>query len=311
MSPATRKFADTNLAVSAARAVHRRRGGASVPVDVEAIVYDFGIELRGSTKLGGSASGCLMRAGTTFGILFNAAVPSAGYQRFTVGHELGHQQMPHHHQALFTAGDMHVSQSDFVSNRWHELEADHFAAELLMPHDLFVAALDRHTPGLVAVREIAEEFETSLTSTAIRFAKLSPEPVAAVVSQDGTVRYCWLSESLANVPGIGHFLMQPDDPLPSSATQELCSDSDRVRRGDRVAVNCRSMTWFPTACEAFSIREESAGLGSYGRVLTILTAHDVPDPDDFGSIPSRDRRIDDPWIEGWGATQTTPRRRWR
>ena len=252
-----------------------------------------------------------MRVGTTFGILFNISVPSVGYQRFTIGHELGHHQMTHHHQALFATGEMHVSQSDFVSNRWHELEADHFAAELLMPRDLFIAALERHTPGLDAVREIAEEFETSLTSTAIRFANLSAEPVAAVASQDGAVRYCWVSEALGNVPGIGPIPMRPDDPLPSSETLLLNSNPPKVHRAHRVAVNCRSNAWFPKAYTTFALREEAIGLGSYGRVLTILTADDVPDPDDYDSIPIRDSRTEDPWSEGWGAEQRTARRKWR
>jgi len=306
-----RRTADPDVAVSSARAVLHRRGGASVPVDVVAIVNDFGIDLQGSTKLGRSASGCLVRVGTTFGILFNTSVASLGYRRFTIGHELGHHQMTHHRRALFATGQRHLSQSGFVSSRWHELEADHFAAELLMPRDPFVAALDRHAPGLDAVREIAEEFETSLTSTAIRFAKLRSEPVAAVVSQDRAVRYCWVSEALGNVPGIGRIPMGPDDPVPSSATLSLNSNPQKVRRAHRVAVNCRSDTWFPRASATFALREEAIGLGSYGRVLTILTADDVPDPDDYDSVPHCSSRSEDPWAEGWGATQRSARRSWR
>ncbi len=252
-----------------------------------------------------------MLVGTTFGILFNTSVTSPGYRRFTIGHELGHHQMTHHRQVLLANGQMHVSQSGFVSNRWHELEADHFAAELLMPRDPFSAALDRRTPGLDAVREIADEFETSLTSTAIRFAKLSSEPVAAVVSQGGTVRYCWVSEALSNVPGIGRIPMRPDDPLPSTATLSLNSNPQKVRRAHRVAVNCRSDTWFPRAYATFALREDAIGLGSYGRVLTILTADDVPDPEEYDSVPHRSSRTEDPWSEGWGTASRSARRSWR
>ena len=288
-----------------------QRNGASVPVDVVAIVEELGITLEGSAKLGSSASGCLMRVGTTFGILFNTSVTSLGYRRFTIGHELGHHQMTHHRRALFAASQVHLSQSGFVSNRWHELEADHFAAELLMPRVPFAAALNCRTPGLNAVREIADEFETSLTSTAIRFAKLSSEPVAAVVSQDRAVRYCWVSEALRNVPGIGRIPMRPDDPVPSSATLSLNSNPQKVRHAHRVAVNCRSDTWFPRAFTTFALREEAIGLGSYGRVLTILTADDVPEPDDYDSVPHRSSRSEDPWAEGWGTTQRVARRSWR
>ena len=279
-----------------------------MPVDVDAIVCDIGIELRASTNLGSAASGCLMRVGTTFGILFDASVPSLGFRRFTIAHELGHYRMKHHHQALFAAGEVHKSNPDFASNRWHELEADYFAAELLMPREQFIAALDHHTPGLDAVREIAQEFETSLTSTAIRFARLSSEPVAIVVSADGAVRYCWVSEALGSVPGIGPIPMRPDDPLPNSPTLSLSSDAERVRRMCRVAVNSRSSAWFPQAIEVFALREEAVGLGQYGRTLTILTADDVPDPDDYEAIPIRSSRTGDQWSEGWGSAQRPPPR---
>ncbi len=114
-----------------------------------------------------------------------------------------------------------------------------------MPRDPFITALDRRTPGLDDVREIADEFEISLTSTAIRFAKLSSEPVAAVVSQNRAVRYCWVSKALGNVPGIGRIPMRPGDPVPSSATLWLNSNPQKVQRAHRVAVNCRSDSGFP------------------------------------------------------------------
>lgn len=53
------------------------------------------------------------------------------------------------------------------------------------------------------------------------------------------------------------------------------------------------------ASTTFALREEAIGLGSYGRVLTILTADDVPDPDDYDSVPHRSSRTEDPWSEGW------------
>ena len=282
-----------------------------MPVDVHAIVDEFGIHLQESRAIGSSPSGCLMRVGTTFGILFNTSVRSIGFQRFTIGHELGHFCMTHHQEALFASSAFHPSESGFVSNRWHELEADHFSAELLMPREPFSAALDRNTPGLDALKEIADEFETSLTSTAIRFAKLSSEPVAAVVSQDGAVRYCWVSETLGNVPGIGRFPMRLGDSLPHSPTLSLNSNPEEVRSAHRVAANCRANVWFPEVDTTFAIREEAVGLGSYGRILTILTADDVPDPDDYDSIPIRSSRTEDPWSEGWGAEQRTTRGRWR
>ena len=244
-----------------------------------------------------------MRDGATFGILFNEAVRSAGFRRFTIGHELGHYCMPHHHGPLFADGPWHISASGFVSNRWHELEADHFSAALLMPEQQFAASLGHKTPRLATVERIARKFQTSLTSTAIRVAKLSPAPVATLVSQGGRVMYCWVSEALSDVPGVGRMPIGPGDPLPKSATLALSSNPERVGSADRTTDDCPSTRWFPEVCEAFSLREEVVGLGPYGRALTILSADEVPDPDDYDPTPKRNLHRDDPWSAGWGDAQ--------
>lgn len=39
------------------------------------------------------------------------------------------------------------------------------------------------------MKSLAEEFRTSLTATAVRYAQLSPEPCAAVISRDGVIKW--------------------------------------------------------------------------------------------------------------------------
>ena len=53
----------------------------------------------------------------------------------------------------------------------YELEADHFAAALLMPDSLFRAAISTAGTGLAAVEALSNLCVTSLTATAIRYAR--------------------------------------------------------------------------------------------------------------------------------------------
>jgi hypothetical protein len=69
-----------------------------------------------------------------------------------------------------------------------ETEANHFAAELLLPTDIFrkqcadVLQVD-------LVRALADEFRTTLTATAIRLVEVGPYICALVVSVDGEMKW--------------------------------------------------------------------------------------------------------------------------
>jgi Zn-dependent peptidase ImmA (M78 family) len=112
--------------------------------------------------------------------------------RWVIGHELGHfHRHPEVDQyALCTATDLNAGQGT-----GRESEANDFAAELLMPEFLFKKRCDRNHPTLKDVRELADEFQTSLTATAMRFVHYAPEPCAVVQSTRGAVDWCAWSES--------------------------------------------------------------------------------------------------------------------
>jgi hypothetical protein len=62
----------------------------TLPVDPFAIAasHDIIVEPKRDTEEG--VSGMLLRHGNTFGILYATYVPSEGFQRFSVAHELAH-----------------------------------------------------------------------------------------------------------------------------------------------------------------------------------------------------------------------------
>ena len=110
--------------------------------------------------------------------------------RFVVAHEVGHfiRHADNDNFEACTKGDL----TSYVGTG-RESEANDFAAELLMPERLFRTRCDRRRPSLRDISEIAGEFETSLTATALRFVQYCPEPCAVVFSTNRVVQ--WLDWS--------------------------------------------------------------------------------------------------------------------
>ncbi|MFO0683940.1 MAG: ImmA/IrrE family metallo-endopeptidase [Sandaracinus sp.] len=110
--------------------------------------------------------------------------------RFVVAHEIGHFLRHKRVNQLDLCTDADLG--NWYSTSGREPEANTFAAELLMPDALFRKRCDRKKPSLKDIRALAEEFQTSLTATAIRFVQLAPEPCAVVLSRDAVVvRVTW------------------------------------------------------------------------------------------------------------------------
>lgn len=112
--------------------------------------------------------------------------------RFVVAHEIGHfiRHSDNDNFEACTRGDL----SNYAGSG-REAEANDFASELLMPAALFRKRCDRNRPCLRDVGELAEEFKTSLTATALRFVLFAPEPCAVVHSTDGVVDWIDWSSS--------------------------------------------------------------------------------------------------------------------
>src|SRR4051812_34426172 len=117
------------MAKQKAEAVLKELGITSLPVDPFAIAHsrDIIVEAKPDTEDG--VSGMLLRYDDVFGIVYATHIPNEGFQRFSVGHELGHYFLEGHLDHLLKDG-AHVSRAGFISGDPYELEADNFAAGL-------------------------------------------------------------------------------------------------------------------------------------------------------------------------------------
>lgn len=160
---------------SAARALRARYGMRTPPIDVFKIALDERVQVE-KGDLGDGVSGLLVRDGDRVIIGVNA-LHVRTRQRFSVAHELGHHML-HGGRELFVDKDYLVSFRDSKSAHGTdplEIEANQFAAELLMPADLVREVLTRQPMDIdddAALRQLAAQFDVSLSAMSIRLSAL-------------------------------------------------------------------------------------------------------------------------------------------
>lgn len=269
--------------------VLRQHNITKLPVDPFQIADAKGIVYQEIPSLNSGVSGCLMRVGDVFGIMFSTRYPSSGFRRFTVGHELGHYFLEGHPEHLFKDGcTLHTSTTGFVSDDRFEQEADAFAASLLMPKSMFREAASTAGEGLGAVKAMADLCQMSLTSTAIRYARLVTEPVAVILSMNGKVLFSIMSPTLRAQRNLT-WLKKGNGVPPSTLTFQFSGDNANVQNAQTASGYATLDEWFDGPDTEVS--EEVIGLGEYGRTLTVLRAESLPDPDDV--MTRADGREDD------------------
>lgn len=282
-------------AASTAERIIREHNITSLHVDPIAIASSLGIEVVAKPASDGGVSGMLIRAGNDFCVAYATHIKSSGFRRLTIAHELGHYFLEGHVDAIFKEGAVHESKAGFVSSISYELEADHFAARLLMPNALFSAALRRAGEGLAAVESLAGTCLTSLPATAIRYAECTHEPVAIIVSTGNTVDFCVMSKALRECNGIDW--IRKKQPLPvNSTTRSFNGDQERVRRAERLEGESAFQEWFGGTLR-IAVTEDVVGLGSYGKTLTVL--HKIELPEDAEDPDDDEEKIAESWTPGF------------
>jgi hypothetical protein len=273
------------MAQQTAEAYLRDNGLSTLPIDPFAIAAKHDIDVRAKPDTAGGVSGMLLRHGDNFGILYATHTGSEGFERFSIGHELGHYFLEGHIDHILPSDGFHTSHGGYVSADPYELEADHFSAGLLMPSRPFKRALNGREPGLESVELMAALCKTSLTAAAIRCAELSDDALAVIISTGNSIDYCFLSNAMKSLPQLTW--LRKGSPVPkSTATARLNVDPSNVSRGDRSVSDVDVWDWLGGTNSSI-VTEEVVGLGRYGKTLTVLSSesigqerHDDDDDDD-------------------------------
>ena len=246
-------------------------GIAALPVDPFKVARHFKIDLQPFDNLPGASHGYILRTGDAFRIGYSQALNNKGQINVTVAHELGHYFLPEHLAQLCpTDGALHCCVPE-TGGTMLENQADHFAADLLLPRDWFVKAMEGVPDNLDGIKKMADDCQASLTATAGRFARCHPGPAGIIVSRGGKIVYGFLSDDMRRLVPDRNVRYQKGRTLPEgSVSRQFNEDENNVvgcrdERGDT-----RLSKWFPGNPVDREGVEEVVGLGRYGRSLTLL-----------------------------------------
>lgn len=187
-----------------------------------------------------AAEAHLIRVGDVGTITVNSRLAERGAQRFAIGHELGHWQM---HREISQAFFCSAEDLREYRNNGRELEANTFAAELLMPKAMIDPKLLSQEPDWSIIQRFASQFNVTPITAAVRYAELARHPVIAVFSDGRNVRWwrenrlrargLWLeSRQALSMDSICYHLPSEPDQTPTLEQVPWDAWFPHIRRGD-------------------------------------------------------------------------------
>ena len=223
---------------------------------LEDLAFALGIRVR--TRPMDNIEGRLLRVGS-LGIIQVNSRADPNRQRFSIAHEIGHWELhPTIQQKFCTASDM----LDYLRSP-EEVEANHFAASLLLPKKWIPKNVLNEDPGFNQVESLANCLGASFTCSARRYVELTSQPVVLVSSSKGQVDWSVCSEKTQNF-WIGRGL-----PIHRFTTTYECVNKNDERRD---LEETEGQFWYPKKDlnNDFEIFEEAWNNRKYGYCLTLL-----------------------------------------
>lgn len=120
-------------------------------------------------------------------ITINSQIEYESKKRFAAAHELGHFEM---HKDLYPI----ISDTDQDLLSWfqggpHEVEANEFASEFLMPSTVFYKECERKVFGPDLIDHLAKRFQVSKTAAILKFVKAGNHPICIVFCKGNKMKW--------------------------------------------------------------------------------------------------------------------------
>ena len=158
----------------------KKAGVSKPPVPVEVIAESLGATVRYS-PFQGELAGMLIRDDGGSQILIGVnSLNHVNRQRFTVAHECGHLLL-HKGKPAYIDRSFRINRRDGVSSQAtdvEEVEANRFAAELLMPYDMIMNDLVEYQLDIEdedELRELADRYAVSLQALTFRIRNVAED----------------------------------------------------------------------------------------------------------------------------------------
>lgn len=120
-------------------------------------------------------------------ITINSSIEFESKKRFAAAHELGHFEM---HKDLYPI----ISDTNDDLMKWfqggpHEIEANEFASEFLMPSNTFYKECEKKIFGPDLIDHLSKRFQVSKTATILKFVKAGNHPVCVVYCKANKMKW--------------------------------------------------------------------------------------------------------------------------
>ena len=207
-------------------AILKHHPGWCAPVAVETFARSVGIVEIRDLKAEGFASAVIADFDRKKGVILCAPGLSAQRRRFAIAHQLGHFLLQGHPgDRQCTSRDLSENRRD-TAHRKEEMQANRFAAGLLVPKPWLVGFVDGlGKPTVAHLPMIAAAYEVSLEVAASRYVDLTQALYAFILVKNGVVRFVIPSRTFPPLA------IRPLDRAPAAVLA--------ARPGDRIA-------WVPT-----------------------------------------------------------------
>jgi len=254
---------DEFTAVLRARNIVTAVNPGDIPVDVEAYAAHVGAVIRRQSDLGPDEPGWSFESGGKHYICVNEN-DLEERRRFTICHEIAHivLELSSEHKSL--------PWWSYSTRPLNEILCDIFAAELLLPYQIFKPVADGEEICFATVEDLAGRFMASNTATGSRFATVITAPCAFILSEQGIVRYASRSLAMRDI----NAWVPPRTAVPPGSL------SDRVRKGGicNGPEEIDADLWFSDWTRGGLLLEEARHLSRWDQTLTLLWFEDEEVP---------------------------------
>ena len=153
-------------------------------IELDDLAYALGIEVSYRPLTGADAH--LVRVGNKGGVTINSTISEIGRRRFALAHELGHWQLHEGRTQVFLCTQDNLR--DYESSA-EEIEANAFAAALLLPMPMMLPEYRRADPSFAVIAALAARFNVTLMAAALRYVSKFKQPVMVVFSREQRIEW--------------------------------------------------------------------------------------------------------------------------
>ncbi len=170
-------------------------------------------------------------------IVINSNIKFETKKRFAAAHELGHYEMHRHLKPIFS--DTEEDLMNWYKAGPHETEANEFAAEFLMPSQLFHKECEHKKFEPKVIEHLANRFQVSKTAAILQFVKRGNHPVFIIYCKDNKMKWWKKSE------GFYHYcLFEYGAPPPTGSVAYEVFSNKKAYYGDEAKQDIWKSDWF-------------------------------------------------------------------